>query len=72
MSDLIRACFSARWLSGATVFLVAWIIGSKAAEGMNALQWLGALVALAGSIAWAVIEQVWPAAGRQADEERQS
>lgn len=64
MNDLIRACFSARWLSGATVFLVAWIIGSKAAEGMNALQWLGAFVALAGSIAWAVIEQVWPAQRR--------
>jgi hypothetical protein len=70
MNQLIRAAFSARWLSGATVFLVAWIIGSKAAEGMNTAQWLGAFVALAGSIAWAVIEQVWPAAQRAgADQE---
>lgn len=61
MNGFIRAAFSARWLSGATVFLVAWIIGSKAADGLSALQWLGATVALAGSIAWAVIEQVWPA-----------
>ena len=61
MNALIRAAFSARWLSGATVFLVAWIIGSKAAEGMSGLQWAGAFAALVGSIAWAVIEQVWPA-----------
>ena len=61
MNQLIRAAFSARWLSGATVFLVAWIIGSKAAEGMSLGQWLGAFAALAGSIIWAVIEQVWPA-----------
>lgn len=71
MIELIRACFSARCLSGATVFLVAWIMGSKAAEGMSLLQWLGGFVALAGSIAWAVIEQVWPAASRGASEERQ-
>jgi hypothetical protein len=64
MNGFIRAAFSARWLSGATVFLVAWIIGSKAADGLSALQWLGAFVALAGSIAWAVIEQVWPAPQR--------
>ena len=65
MNQVIRTVLSARWLSGATVFLVAWIIGSKAAEGMGALQWAGAFVALAGSIAWAVIEQVWPAQQRQ-------
>lgn len=69
MTDLIRAVFSARWLSGGTVFLVAWIIGSKAAEGMGPLQWAGAAVALAGSIAWAVIEQVWPARQRQTAED---
>ncbi|MDB5472667.1 MAG: hypothetical protein JWR84_4227 [Caulobacter sp.] len=70
MNQLIRAAFSARWLSAATVFLVAWVIGSKAADGMNALQWAGAFVALAGSIAWAVIEQVWPATERaRADQE---
>lgn len=69
MNELIRAVFSARWLSGATVFLVAWIIGSKAAEGMGTLQWIGALAALAGSIAWAVIEQVWPAPQRQTAED---
>ena len=69
MSELIRACFSARWLSGATVFPVAWIMGSKAAEGMSLLQWLGAFAALAASIAWAVIEQVWPAPDRQPAED---
>ncbi|MDO9337389.1 MAG: hypothetical protein EON95_06480 [Caulobacteraceae bacterium] len=69
MNELIRAIFSARWLSGGTVFLVAWIIGSKAAEGMNLFQWAGALVALAGAIAWAVIEQVWPARRRQTAED---
>lgn len=69
MNQLIRAAFSARWLSGATVFLVAWIIGSKAAEGMSLGQWLGAFVALAGSILWAVIEQVWPAPRRQPAED---
>jgi hypothetical protein len=69
MSQLIRAAFSARWLSGGTVFLVAWIIGSKAAEGMSLAQWLGAFAALAGSIAWAVIEQVWPAQQRQPAED---
>ena len=70
MNQLIRAAFSTRWLSGATVFLVAWIIGSKAAEGRSLGQWLGAFAALAGSIIWAVIEQVWPAPARaQADQE---
>ncbi len=68
MTELIRAVFSARWLSGGTVFLVAWIIGSKAAEGMGVLQWAGAVVALAGSIAWAVIEQVWPVRRQQTAE----
>lgn len=69
MNQLIRAAFSARWLSGATVFLVAWIVGSKAAEGMTLGQWLGAFVALAGSILWAVIEQVWPAPQSRAAED---
>jgi hypothetical protein len=69
MNELIRAAFSARWLSGATVFLVAWIIGSKAAEGMSLAQWMGAFAALAGSIIWAVIEQVWPAPRRQPAED---
>lgn len=69
MNDLIRAAFSARWLSGATVFLVAWIIGSKAADGMSLAQWMGAFAALAGSIVWAVIEQVWPAQRRQPAED---
>ncbi len=65
MTELIHAAFSARWLSAATVFLVAWLIGSMAAEGLNTAQWLAAAVAMAGSIAWAVIEQVWPAQRRQ-------
>jgi drug/metabolite transporter (DMT)-like permease len=62
MTDFPRDALSLRWISGATVFLVAWIIGSKAAEGMNPVQWTGAVAALAAAIAWAVIEQVWPAA----------
>ena len=65
MNEFIRAALSARWISGATVFLVAWVVGSTAAEGMNLTQWLGAVAAMVGAITWAVIEQVWPAPVRQ-------
>ncbi|NBB14952.1 hypothetical protein GVN21_06190 [Caulobacter sp. SLTY] len=65
MNEFIRAALSARWISGAAVFLVAWVVGSTAAEGMNLTQWLGAVAAMVGAITWAVIEQVWPAPTRQ-------
>jgi hypothetical protein len=60
MLSLVRATLSARWISAASVFVVAWIIGGRAAEGLAPAQWLGAAAALAGVIGWAVTEQVWP------------
>ncbi len=65
MNEFVRNAMSGRWISGAAVFLVAWVVGSTAAEGMNLTQWLGAIAAMVGAITWAVIEQVWPAPVRR-------
>ena len=47
--------------SAALVFISAAIVGHEAAVGMNQIQWLGAAVAVLGSISVAVMVHVWPA-----------
>lgn len=47
--------------SAALVFVSAAIVGHEAAVGMNQMQWLGAAVAVLGSISVAVMVHVWPA-----------
>ena len=60
MLKLLFSNFAAEWASGALVFLVAALAGRCAAQGMNTLQWAGALTAVLGSITVAVAVRVWP------------
>jgi hypothetical protein len=57
--------FAAEWGSAALVFMVSALVGRMAAEGMNTVQWLGAAVAVLGSITVAVAVRVWPAPARR-------
>jgi hypothetical protein len=41
------------------VFMVSMLAGRLAAEGMNAIQWAGAVAAVLGSITVAVAVRVW-------------
>ena len=52
----------AEWGSAAMVFVVSALVGRFASEGMNMLQWAGALTAVLGSITLAVTVRVWPTA----------
>jgi hypothetical protein len=47
--------------SAALVFISAAVVGHEAAVGMNQTQWLGAAIAVLGSISVAVMVHVWPA-----------
>lgn len=63
MFDQLRTLPIARWLTAAAVVLVSWIVGRYAAEGMNPVQWMGGVLAVAGAIALAVIvrtpKEIW-------------
>jgi len=50
----------AEWASATLVFVVSMIAGRMAADGMNGLQWTGALAAVLGSITVAVAVRVLP------------
>jgi len=63
MLKLLFSNFTAEWTSAGMVFLVAAIAGRFASEGMNAVQWAGALTAVLGSITVAVAVRVWPSSG---------
>lgn len=70
---MLRQLFSgwgAEWGSAALVFVVGALIGRCAAQGMNAVQWAGALVAILGSITVAVAVRVWPNEPSQAKLDR--
>lgn len=60
MLKLLFSNWGAEWGSAALVFLVSAFVGRFAAEGMNSVQWAGALVAILGSITVAVAVRVWP------------
>lgn len=49
----------AEWGSAALVFVCGALVGRHAAEGMNTVQWAGAIVAVLGSITVAVAVRVW-------------
>ena len=51
----------AEWATGILVVLIAGAVGQFAAQGMNAVQWAGAVLAITGSITLAVMVRVWPA-----------
>ena len=52
---------AANWASAILVVIVSALAGQLAAHGMNAVQWLGAALAVLGSITLAVMVRVWPA-----------
>lgn len=51
----------AEWGSALLVFVSGALAGHYAAQGMNAIQWSGAIAAVLGSVAIAVAVRVWPA-----------
>lgn len=52
---------AARGASVALVVITAGLVGQFAAAGMSPVQWAYGLVAIAGSIAAAVMVRCWPA-----------
>lgn len=56
-----RSQDAAKLASAILVILVSGLAGQFAAQGMNAVQWLGAVLAVLGSVTLAVILRVWPA-----------
>ena len=59
MQKLLFSRFGAEWGSVVLVFMVSMLAGRLAADGMNAVQWAGAVVAVLGSITVAVAVRVW-------------
>ena len=59
MHKLLSSRLAAEWGSVALVFMVSMLAGRLAADGMNAIQWTGAVVAVLGSITVAVAVRVW-------------
>lgn len=53
-----REC--AEWLSVSLVIISGGLAGHYASDGMNAVQWAGAVAAVLGSITVAVSVRVWP------------
>jgi hypothetical protein len=49
-----------RWASAILVVLISGLAGQLAAHGMNTVQWLGAALAVLGSVTLAVLVRVWP------------
>ena len=56
-----RSQDAAKLASAILVILVSGLAGQFAAQGMNVVQWLGAILAVLGSVSLAVIVRVWPA-----------
>jgi len=50
------------WASVALVVASGGLAGHYASEGMNGVQWAGAIAAVLGSVTVAVAVRVWPAA----------
>jgi len=50
-----------QWASAILVVVISGLAGQFAAHGMNTVQWLGAALAVLGSITLAVLVRVWPA-----------
>lgn len=59
MQKLFSSRFAAEWGSVALVFMVSMLAGRLAADGMNLIQWAGAVTAVLGSITVAVAVRVW-------------
>lgn len=55
---------AAKLASVALVILTSGLAGQFAAHGMNLIQWLGAILAVLGSVTLAVMIRVWPSPAR--------
>ncbi|MDP3174308.1 MAG: hypothetical protein Q8M88_07730 [Phenylobacterium sp.] len=60
MLNLLFSRLGAQWTSAALVFIASALAGRYAAEGMNAVQWAGAVAAVLGSVTVAVAVRIWP------------
>ena len=49
----------AEWGSAILVFIVSLMVGRYAAQGMDMVQWAGAVTAVLGSVTLAVAVRVW-------------
>lgn len=61
---MLKVLFShetAEWLSASLVIFCGGLTGHYASDGMNTLQWAGAITAILGSVTVAVAVRVWPA-----------
>lgn len=56
----MRHLFNDRILSAAAVPAIAALTGVQAAQGMNAVQWAGGVLAVLASITWAAIIHAGP------------
>jgi len=59
MLKLLFSSWGAEWGTAALVFAVSAAVGRSAAEGMNTLQWCGAITAVLAAITAAVAVRVW-------------
>jgi hypothetical protein len=59
MLKLLFSSWGAEWGTAGLVFFVSATVGRFAAEGMNTLQWCGAITAVLASITAAVAVRVW-------------
>lgn len=66
MLKLLFSNWGAEWGTAALVFAVSAAVGRSAAEGMNTLQWCGAITAVLASITAAVAVRVWKTEPEQA------
>ncbi len=57
------------WATAGLVFIISMLMGTYAAQGMNAVQWAGAATAVLGSVTLAVLVRVWPAVAQPRTQE---
>lgn len=60
MIERLTSPFAARWASTSLVFTVSCLTGHYASLGMTPTQWLGAAVAVLGSVTIAVAVRLEP------------
>jgi hypothetical protein len=60
MFERLTSPFAARWASASLVFAVSCLTGHYASLGMTPAQWLGAAVAVLGSVSVAVAVRLQP------------
>lgn len=70
MFKFLRSPWIAECGSAALVFICAAVVGREAATGMSTQQWIGAAVAVLGSISVAVMVHCWKPQPKTAQADR--